>query len=94
MKINIKNIFAFLNPYLSSCFLYLIIRGFMGMHLNAVGEMYFAVLVIAIFVSVISMFIYFAVTRTKKLHYAKDFVSYIVLTIVLSCLLIELFMFE
>ena len=40
---HIGNISAFLYPYIGTGFGYIMIRGFMGMKLNAVGEIYFVV---------------------------------------------------
>ena len=88
------SILAFLNPYIASCFGYITIRIFMGVFLNTIGKIYLAILGLEIFISTTFSFIYFIKTKRKRFYYTTDQWLYILLTVAVSCLLIELFMLE
>ena len=93
-KESIGTILAFIEVYLPSCLGYIIIRRFMGVYPNDIGLIYLAILFLVIFTSAILKLVFFIKTRTKKFHYTKGQILDIVLAIILSCLLIELFLLE
>ena len=106
-KISMRNILAFAHSYLTLCLGYLFLRGYLGESLNSIGKIYIIIMAIATFLSMMITGILSVVFRneqfwlTRKGHGArymfscnKDQVPYVALSIAVTCLLMELFIFE
>ena len=86
---------------------YLFVKGFLKIDLNSIGKIYFDIMVIATFLTIMITTVLSVVFRneqfwlTRKSHGArymfscnKNQVPYVALSIMATCLLMELFIFE
>ena len=95
MKVKkIKKALEISQAYISNCFLYMIIRRLIGGHFTDIGLVLLNITVFTGVISIMLRFIYFVIVKPGKLQYPKDQMLYIILAISITCLLIELFMFE
>ena len=95
MKVKkIKKALEISQAYISNCFLYMMIRRLIGGHFTDIGLVLLKITVFTAVISVILKFIFFVIVKPKDYQYPKEQNIYIIPAILITCLLIELFMFE